>query len=63
MDTTHLARLLPLLPEIIVGGGAMALLMAAVFSGGRPGRAVDYAAIAVLAIAGVALFFCCRPAS
>ncbi|HEX4043134.1 MAG TPA: NADH-quinone oxidoreductase subunit NuoN [Xanthobacteraceae bacterium] len=56
MDATHFARLLPLLPEIIVGGGAMALLMAAVFAGGRPGRAVDYAAIAVLAVAGVALF-------
>ncbi len=55
MDSTHLARLLPLLPEIIVGGGAMALLMTAVFSSGRLGRAIDYAAIAILAIAGVAL--------
>jgi len=54
MDSTHLARLLPLLPELIVGGGAMALLMAAVFRG-RGGRAGDYAAIAVLAVAAVAL--------
>ncbi|MFZ0607241.1 MAG: NADH-quinone oxidoreductase subunit N, partial [Xanthobacteraceae bacterium] len=55
MDSMHLARLLPLLPEIIVGGGAMALLMTAVFSSGRLGRTIDYAAIAILAIAGVAL--------
>jgi NADH-quinone oxidoreductase subunit N len=55
MDSTHLARLLPLIPELIVGGGAMALLMAAVFSGSRLGRAVDYAAIAVLAVAAAAL--------
>jgi len=55
MDSTHLARLLPLLPELIVGGGAAALLMAGVFRSGGLGRAVDYAAIAVLAVAGGAL--------
>src|ERR1700761_3679741 len=55
MDSTHLARLLPLLPELIVGGGAMVLLMAGVFARAPLGRAIDYAAIAVLAIAAAAL--------
>jgi len=52
MDTAHLARLIPLLPEIVLGFGAMALLMLGVFRSGRPGRMVDYAAIALLAVAG-----------
>jgi len=55
MDTAHFARLIPLLPEIIVGFGAAALLMAGVFRSGRAGRGVDYAAIVVLAVAGVVL--------
>ena len=55
MDTAHLARLVPLLPEIVLGGGAMALLMLGVFQKGRPGRAVDFAAIALLIVAGAIL--------
>ena len=41
MDTAHLARLVPLLPEIVLGFGAMALLMLGVFRGERSGRIVD----------------------
>ena len=55
MDTAHFARLVPLLPEIVLGGGAMALLMLGVFQKGRPGRAVDFAAIALLIVAGAIL--------
>ncbi len=58
MDTAHLARLVPLLPEIVLGFGAMALLMLGAFRGERGGgdaRIVDVAAIALLAIAGVIL--------
>jgi NADH-quinone oxidoreductase subunit N len=48
-----LPRLLPLLPEIVLGGGAMALLMLGVFrrSGGQ--RAIDAAAIVLLLLAGL----------
>src|ERR1700734_354608 len=55
MDTDHLARLVPVLPEIVLGIGAAALLMLGVFQTGRPGRMVDYAAIALLAVAGIVL--------
>ncbi len=55
MDTAYLARLVPLLPEIVLGFGAAALLMLGVFQSGRPGRMVDFAAIALLAIAGIIL--------
>ena len=55
MDTDHLARLVPVLPEIVLGTGAAALLMLGVFQTGRPGRMVDYAAIALLAVAGIVL--------
>jgi NADH-quinone oxidoreductase subunit N len=55
MDTDHLARLVPVLPEIVLGIGAAALLMLGVFQTGRPGRMVDYAAIALLAIAAIVL--------
>jgi len=59
MDATHLARLIPLLPEIVLGCGAMALLMMGVFQGGLParrsGRLVDYAAIGLLAVAAIIL--------
>ena len=52
MDTAHLARLVPVLPEIVLGTGAAALLMLGAFRSGRAGRMVDYVAIALLAIAG-----------
>jgi NADH-quinone oxidoreductase subunit N len=55
MDTDHLARLVPVLPEIVLGVGAAALLMLGVFQTGRPGRMVDYAAIVLLAVAGIIL--------
>ena len=55
MDADHLARLVPVLPEIVLGIGAAALLMLGVFQTGRPGRMVDYAAIALLAVAGIVL--------
>ncbi len=55
MDTAHLARLVPLLPEIVLGFGAMALLMLGVFRGERSGRIVDVAAIGLLLIAGLIL--------
>jgi NADH-quinone oxidoreductase subunit N len=55
MDTAHLARLVPLLPEIVLGFGAMALLMLGVFRGERSGRIVDVAAIGLLVIAGLIL--------
>ncbi len=46
--------ILPVLPEIVLGLGAMALLMAGVF-GAASVRVVDFAAIALLAIAGAVL--------
>ena len=55
MDTAHLARLVPVLPEIVLGFGAAVLLMLGVFQTGRPGRGVDFAAVALLAIAGIVL--------
>ncbi|MGA3309356.1 MAG: NADH-quinone oxidoreductase subunit NuoN [Xanthobacteraceae bacterium] len=45
--------LVPLLPEIVLGLGAMALLMFGVFGGERAVRAIDFAAIALLLIAGL----------
>jgi NADH-quinone oxidoreductase subunit N len=47
--------ILPVLPEIILGVGAMALLMIGIFRGAGSVRVVDYAAIALLVIAGVVL--------
>jgi NADH-quinone oxidoreductase subunit N len=46
--------ILPVLPEIVLGLGAMALLMVGVFRAASV-RAVDFAAIALLAIAGAVL--------
>src|SRR5208282_4839945 len=45
--------LVPLLPEIVLGLGAMALLMFGVYRSERSVRVVDFSAIALLAIAGV----------
>src|SRR6201998_1407371 len=47
--------ILPVLPEIVLGLGAMALLMLGVFRGAASVRVVDYAAIALLVIAGAVL--------
>ena len=45
--------LYPLLPEIVLGLGAMALLMFGVYRGERSVRTVDYASVALLIIAGL----------
>ncbi len=45
--------LYPLLPEIALGLGAMALLMFGVYRGERSVRTVDYASVALLIIAGL----------
>ena len=46
---------LPLLPEIVLGLGAMALLMLGAYRANAGSRAVDFAAIALLVVAGVIL--------
>ena len=51
----QLPTLIPLLPEFVLGIGAMALLMLGVFRGEPGGRIVDVIAIVLLAIAGIAL--------
>ena len=50
---TQLPYLVPLLPEFVLGIGAMALLLAGVYRPATLGRFVDAAAIVLLAIAGV----------
>ena len=56
MNAAQLPNLIPLLPEFVLGIGAMALLLAGVY---RPapttGRFIDAAAIVLLALAGVIL--------
>jgi NADH-quinone oxidoreductase subunit N len=47
--------ILPVLPEIVLGLGAMALLMLGIFRGAGSVRVVDFAAIALLVIAGAVL--------
>jgi NADH-quinone oxidoreductase subunit N len=53
MNAAQLPTLVPLLPEFVLGLGAMALLMLGAFRGENTGRFVDGAAIALLVIAGV----------
>ncbi|HXQ84007.1 MAG TPA: NADH-quinone oxidoreductase subunit NuoN [Xanthobacteraceae bacterium] len=53
MNASQLPTLIPLLPEFVLGVGAMALLMLGVFRGAGTGRIVDGVAIALLLIAGV----------
>jgi NADH-quinone oxidoreductase subunit N len=53
MNAAQLPTLIPLLPEFVLGLGAMALLMLGVYRGEEDtGRAVDVAAIVLLVIAG-----------
>jgi NADH-quinone oxidoreductase subunit N len=52
MNAAQLPTLVPLLPEFVLGLGAMALLMLGVFRGADSGRIVDVAAIALLVVAG-----------
>ncbi len=53
MYGAQLPNLIPLLPEFVLGVGAMALLMLGVFRGERVGPLIDIAAIALLVVAGV----------
>ncbi len=55
MYVAQLPTLVPLLPEFVLGIGAMALLMLGVFRGESSGRAVDIIAIGLLVIAGIVL--------
>jgi NADH-quinone oxidoreductase subunit N len=57
MNAAQLPTLLPLLPEILLGLGAMALLMIGVFRGEDSARFVDVAAIVLLAVAGAVLIW------
>src|SRR5216684_1586094 len=53
MNAAQLPNLLPLLPEFVLGVGAMALLLVGVFRRAEDERFVDAAAILLLAVAGV----------
>jgi NADH-quinone oxidoreductase subunit N len=55
MNEAGLPAYLPLLPEIVLGLGAMALLMLGAYRASAGSRAVDFAAIALLVVAGVIL--------
>jgi NADH-quinone oxidoreductase subunit N len=57
MNAAQLPTLLPLLPEFILGLGAMALLMLGVFRGEAVARFVDVAAIVLLVAAGAVLIW------
>ncbi|MGA2894531.1 MAG: NADH-quinone oxidoreductase subunit NuoN [Xanthobacteraceae bacterium] len=57
MNAAQLPTLVPLLPEFVLGLGAMALLMFGAFRGESATRSVDIAAIALLAIAGATLLW------
>jgi NADH-quinone oxidoreductase subunit N len=55
MNASQLPTVIPLLPEFVLGIGAMALLMLGVYGGKGAGRLVDGAAIALLVVAGAIL--------
>src|SRR5579872_4419031 len=55
MNAAQLPAFVPLLPEIVLALGAMALLMLGAFRVGLPVRVVDFSAIALLVVAGVIL--------
>jgi NADH-quinone oxidoreductase subunit N len=55
MNEAGLSAYLPLLPEIVLGLGAMALLMAGAYRVSAGSRIIDYAAIALLVVAGIIL--------
>src|ERR1700730_6309056 len=52
----HMSTLYPLLPEIVLGLGAMALLMLGAYGDARTARAIDVLAIALLIAAGMILY-------
>src|ERR1700691_3653133 len=53
MNIVTLPALQPLLPELVLGLGAMALLMLGVYRSERSVRLIDYASILLLIVAGV----------
>ncbi len=55
MTAVQLPAFVPLLPEIVLGLGAMALLMVGAFRGNLTVQVVDFSAIALLVIAGAIL--------
>ena len=55
MGPGQIPAFVPLLPEIVLGLGAMALLMLGAFRANLSVRVIDYAAIALLVVAGVIL--------
>src|ERR1700676_439526 len=57
MNAAQLPTLIPLLPEFVLGLGAMALLLLGVYRGADTGRVVDGAAIVLLVIAGTVLIW------
>ena len=52
---TSLPTLMPVLPEIVLGLGVLALLMIGVFAGERSARAISFLAIGVIVLAGLVL--------
>ena len=55
MSAAAFPAILPVLPEIVLGLGAMALLMLGAFRASANARIVDFAAIALLVVAGAIL--------
>jgi NADH-quinone oxidoreductase subunit N len=55
MNAAQLPNLIPLMPEFVLGIGAMALLLVGVYRPADTGRFIDGAAIVLLALAGVIL--------
>jgi NADH-quinone oxidoreductase subunit N len=55
MNAAQLPAFVPLLPEVVLALGAMALLMFGAFRGGATVRVVDFSAIVLLVVAGVIL--------
>ncbi len=55
MNAAQLPNLIPLLPEFVLGIGAMALLLVGVYRPADTGRYIDGAAVVLLALAGVIL--------
>ena len=55
MNAAQLPNLIPLLPEFLLGIGAMTLLLVGVYRPADTGRFIDGAAIVLLALAGVIL--------
>src|SRR5271154_1157718 len=57
MNAAQLPALTPLLPEFVLGIGAMVLLLVGVFRGGTSSRFIDVASICLLIVAGAILLW------